>query len=721
MVSIVYPHEPPPAGTVLSTEATSFPPDLSARLSIHQLVKNAHETGGRNVFWTTDVATELPIRVADYGPGSEAPITVIESFADTVRRYKTRAALFWQKAYGQPNTPWESLTWQQFWNEVCRFAKGLIAVGFPDYARVCILGYNAPAWFIAELGAMFAHGISVGIYTTNQADAVGHILEDTEAPVLVIDTVEQLNKVATLKRQGRAKTLRVVVMYAERPPALADLDPAMSSVTVLFWDDFMAKSAAVRERDLTARMEAARPGQCCSLCYTSGTTGVPKGVMLSHDNMTWVAGQCTASAKYDNDDCAVSYLPLSHIAGQMIDVFIPLASGMAVFFAAPDALRGTLMDTVREVRPTFFFAPPRIWEKIEEKMKAIGAQSTGLRKRLAEWAKAVGSRGTNALLEGDKVPFGFSIAERLVFSKVREALGFDRCRGFGAGAAPLPKATQEYFLSLGIPICDMYGMSESPGPSTLNINIPKRFRVGSPGQTLSGTQLRIDHPDARGHGEICWRGRNVFMGYFKNEEASRQTIDSHGFLHSGDIGYTDSDGFLYITGRIKELLITAGGENIPPVLIENICKEEMPFLSNCQLIGDRKPFLSLLVCLKSEVDENMQPTDTLSVDVAKLMRTRGVANPPTSVRAAATHPVIQELLAEGIQRVNSRATSRAQQIRKWRVLPADFTVASGELTPTLKLKRPVVLQKYNALVNEIYEGADTNNAAGVGGGPMAKL
>eukprot|EP00920_Eleutheroschizon_duboscqi_P002664 GHVT01006247.1.p2 GENE.GHVT01006247.1~~GHVT01006247.1.p2 ORF type:complete len:340 (-),score=28.81 GHVT01006247.1:716-1735(-) len=262
------------------------------------------------------------------------------------------------------------------------------------------------------------------------------------------------------------------------------------------------------------------------------------------------------------------------------------------------------------------------------------------------------------------------------------------------------QSTQKYFLSLGMPICDVFGMSECTGPETFSLPKPGWFRPGSIGRALPGTELIVFKPDSCGIGEICWRGRNVFIGYFKNKEATRKTVDDYGFLHSGDLGYVDDDGFVYITGRIKELLITAGGENVAPTAVEALLKVEMPFISNCQVIGDGRRFLALLLSLSCTPDSMHRPTRKLSAEVIALIRSRGSSCRTTD--EAARDPVLNKLIREGIKRANAKAVSRAQLIRAWRVIPDDFTQEGGELTPTLKLRRRKVLEKYKHLVDEMY-------------------
>ncbi|ELT97844.1 hypothetical protein CAPTEDRAFT_161718 [Capitella teleta] len=454
---------------------------------------------------------------------------------------------------------------------------------------------------------------------------------------------------------------------------------------------------------LEARIKAQAPNKCCTLIYTSGTTGNPKGVMLSHDNMTWtanVAGQ-TAKLLY-GEEVALSYLPLSHIAAQMLDIYMPLFYGAVCYFAQPDALKGSLLATLKEVRPTLFFGVPRVWEKFQEGLIKMGRQNTGMKKKVAAWAKGVGLKGNMAIMNGrTSKPFGWTVANAMVFKKVQQGLGLDRCKYCLTGAAPITRETLDFFMSLNIPLLELYGMSESCGPHT--ISFPWKYNVTSVGVEFLGVSTKLANPDKDGEGEICMGGRHVFMGYLNMEDKTRETLDEDGWLHTGDIGRRDKNGFLYITGRIKELIITAGGENVAPVPVEDIVKEELPIVSNCMLIGDKKKFLSILLTLKTEVDsDTMLPLDQLTLEAQDWCRQRGSKATTVSEILDSKDEAVLRGIQEGIDRSNARSTSRAQKMQKWSILPKDFSIPGDELGPTLKLKRPVVANLYKSTIEAFY-------------------
>ncbi|KFQ30797.1 Long-chain-fatty-acid--CoA ligase ACSBG2, partial [Merops nubicus] len=417
-------------------------------------------------------------------------------------------------------------------------------LGLERFHGVCILGFNSAEWFIADIGAILAGGFAVGIYTTNSPEACRYVAENCSANVVVVENHKQLQKI--LEVQDKLPQLKAIVQYGEE---LKEKRPNLYS-----WSEFMELGKDVPDAQLQEIIKSQKPNQCCTLIYTSGTTGQPKGVMLSHDNLTWTASMAgrflMLEEAQEKQELVISYLPLSHIAAQMTDIWTAITFGVQVFFAQPDALKGSLVDTLREVRPTAFLGVPRVWEKIEEKMKSIGAKSSALRRKVASWAKGVGLQTNLKRMNGSsEVPLNFRLATHLVYRRVRRAVGLDRCTRCYTGAAPITRETLEFFLSLNIPLFELYGMSESSGPHT--VSLPQAFRLTSCGKEITGCRTLIQEPDSDGNGEICFSGRHIFMGYLNMEGKTKEAIDEEGWLHSGDLGRHDKDGFLYVTGRIK--------------------------------------------------------------------------------------------------------------------------------------------------------------------------
>lgn len=321
--------------------------------------------------------------------------------------------------------------------------------------------------------------------------------------------------------------------------------------------------------------------------------------MLSHDNVTFNAqaiGNRLPNMSAGNE-CLISYLPLSHIAAQMVDIFTSILFAVTIYFADKDALKGSLVKTLQEAQPTRFIGVPRVYEKIYEKMMAIGSQITGLKKFIATWAKNVTLQHWQEAIEGkDNQSIQYRLARNLILAKAKQALGLSRCRTLASAAAPMSVEIKQYFMSLDLPIIEAFGMSESGGAHC--VSNTDSFNLQTVGKTLNGVETKFMNKDDNGHGEICMRGRHVFMGYINELAKTQEALDEEGWLHSGDLGYVDANGFVYVTGRIKELIITAGGENIPPVHVEHLVKKELPAVSNAFLVGDKKKFLTMLLSLK---------------------------------------------------------------------------------------------------------------------------
>lgn len=460
------------------------------------------------------------------------------------------------------------------------------------------------------------------------------------------------------------------------------------------WEEAMSIETESVEGEYRERKASAAVNECCCIIYTSGTVGQPKGVMLSNDNLTFnTANIVEGLGNLERGrEVFVSYLPLAHLAAQMADVFIPLAIGATVYFADKDALKTSLLPTLLHARPTFFLGVPRVFEKIHEKMIAIGSRAGVVKRTIGAWARQVVLRHH---LGSAPNSLQYRIAKKLVVDRVKQALGFDRCKTFLTGAAPLDDDTRGFFLSLDMPIIDGYGMTESSSVHSLTT---LKCPIG--GKALRGTQTKIFNPDADGHGEICMRGRHVFMGYVNESEKTLETIDDGRWLHSGDRGLIDRDGNIHVTGRFKELLVTAGGKNIPFAVIESRVRSECSAISNALLVGDRKRFLSILLTLKTEANEDGTPSDRLAAETLEWLATFGVS--AEKVCETQKSQKTLDAIHEVIDRVNEKAPSSDHRIRKFAILPEDFSIATGELTPTMKVKRNFVLTKHRDLIDELY-------------------
>ncbi|XP_046857270.1 long-chain-fatty-acid--CoA ligase ACSBG2-like [Xenia sp. Carnegie-2017] len=640
-------------------------------------------------FWSVSPNGAVKLRIGATKYDSDEPITVHELFKRTVEKSGIAFALAVKR-----DGKWEKWTYKRYMQECRTAAKGFIKLGLNEFGGVAIIGFNSPEWIISNIGAIFARGLATGVYTTNSPEACKYVLENSRTRIAVVENKIQLDKI--LKIWDQLPDLKAVIQY------LGEVEDK-SNPNVYTWEDFMKLGEACDDTELDARITALKPNECCTLVYTSGTTGTPKGVMLSHDNLVF-SGRMSSqwvNLRYENEH-AISFLPLSHIAAQILDIHMSIINAGTVWFAKPDALKGSLGETLKEVRPTVLFAVPRVWEKIMAKLQEAGRSTTGMKKRVSSWAKGVGLRGHMNLEKGRSLPLSWGLANALVFKKVRIALGLDRCRIMASGAAPITMETLRYFQSLDMPLFEAYGMSECAG----SLTVGKRGKniTGSVGSLVNGFYCKIDDPDEDGNGEICALGRHVFMGYLNNEEKTKEVLDEDGYLHTGDIGKCDENGFYFITGRIKEIIITAGGENIAPIPIEAQIKLELPVISNVVLIGDKRKFLSCLITIKCEMDlDSGEPKDELAGAAKVWCEQNGAQITTVSEFLQMEDDKLTKAIQNGIDRYNEQAVSRAQKVQKWCILEKDFSIPGGELGPTMKLRRPIIYKMYSSKIDALYE------------------
>ena len=588
-------------------------------------------------------------------------LTVMEVFDRTANKQKDLPAL----KYKQGGS-WKTKSWSEYRDEVRAAAKAFIKLGLEPGKGVSIIGFNCPQWMIADLAAIFAGGCPAGIYTTNSPEQCQYVASHSESQIAVVENREQLDKFKKVRDQ-MPELKALVMMYGDD-----DADDVHS------WQEFLKLGEGVSDEDLDARIKAQKPDDACTYIYTSGTTGDPKAVIISHDNITWTTQTAFDVLGRAETDVVISYLPLSHIAEQVISLHGPMVTeGMVAFAESVEQLG----DNLREVRPTLFFAVPRVWEKIQAKIVQAASKNTGLKKKIGAWARSVGLDGGYADQKGESRPLLYGLADKMVFSRVRQQLGLDRCRMQISAAAPISKDTLDFFLSLGVPIMEVYGMSECTGPAT--VSVPDNYKTGYVGRTMPGCETKIAED-----GEILMRGRHVFKGYFKNEAATQETIDKDGWLHSGDIGEIDGDGFLKITDRKKDLLITAGGENIAPQVIEGKLKA-IPAVSQAVVVGDRKKHLSALLTIdETKLDEAIEAAGAKAKTMAE----------------AADDPKMHEWMMKQVNDVNG-GLAKVQTIKKIKILPADLSIEGGELTPTMKVKRKIVNKKYADAIEAFYPEA----------------
>jgi long-chain acyl-CoA synthetase len=554
--------------------------------------------------------------------------------------------------------------WRGYAGAVRQAARALMGLGFRPGQHLAILGFNRPEWLIGYLGAMAAGGAAAGIYTTSSPDQVAYVAGHAEAPVVIVEGQAQLDKVLA-RRTDLPALHRVVTMRGA---------PRSADPMVLSWEDFLAAGEQVAEGEVDARLAGLSGSDAATLVYTSGTTAAPKGVVLTHDNLTWTADQARGVFSLGPDDVILSYLPLSHVAEQMYAVHVAVSFGYPVAFAESiEALR----DNLAEVRPTLFFGVPRVWDKFTAAVRERLASTEGMKARLARWAMGTATRAVQAKNRGEVLGAGlaaqYGLARRLFHHRVKRALGLDRCHFAASGAAPADPATLEFLAGLDLPVYEVYGLSETSGPATWNR--PGQTRFGTVGPAYPGVELRIADD-----GEILVKGGNVFARYHRDPEGTAAAFQD-GWFATGDLGSVDEEGFLSVVGRKKEIIVTAGGKNVAPAPLEAGLKHH-PLIGEALVVGDRRPYLCALVSLDAEA-------------AAAFAVAHGISG------SLPDAPEVEVEVSEAVARVNE-SLARAAQIKRFRVLPRSFSLEEGELTGTLKVKRQVVETHFAREIEAMY-------------------
>lgn len=561
---------------------------------------------------------------------------------------------------------WVPTDWKTYVADVETAARAMIHLGVKKGESPSILGFNAPSWTTAHVAAMMCGCMPSGIYTTNSASEVAYIVGHAESPLLFIENTLQWEKVQKVRDQLPA--LRHVVLFDGHPP--------IDDPLVMTWQAFMACGDMSHQEALDQRLDGLTNDDVATLIYTSGTTGPPKAVMLTHGNLFATAKIAESISGAAATDHVLSYLPLSHIAEQVFSVHGPSYLGYAVYFATS---LDELLDNLKEVQPTVIFGVPRIWEKFYEGISTKLGAATGVKKTMAGWAQSVGRAAAPYRMRGE-YPTGllglqYRLANKLVFSKLKEAIGLAGARVCISGAAPIDGHVLEFFSSLDILVQEVYGQSEDCGPTTFN-QIGK-IRFGTVGTAVPGMELVIADD-----GEVLARGANVFVGYYKDPDATAEALSPEGWMHTGDLGVIDEEGFLTITGRKKDIIITAGGKNIAPKNIETALKRH-PMINEAVVIGDRRRFLSALITLEPERAEEWA-------------REQGVPLENLHSNAA-----LRQVVQSHVDAINEDF-AQVEQVKRFAVLAKNFSVETGELTPSLKVKRRIVYAQHSAAIEEMY-------------------
>lgn len=572
---------------------------------------------------------------------------------------------------------WRSTSYAQYATEVRLAARALISLGFQAGQRVCILGFNRPEWTTLDLAVMAAGGAPAGIYTTSSADEAEYILNHAEAPLVLVEDEAQLRKIEQ-KRDSLPHLKHIITMRGVK----------VSSPGVMTWEDFLARGDATSEKEVDERVVALEPQGLATLIYTSGTTGPPKAVMLSHENLSWTADALREVAFNGAGDGkmvpevarTLSYLPLSHVAEQMVTIHCAVTMGNTVYFAES---MEKLVDNLKDCRPHLFFGVPRVWEKFHTVIQQKLAAATGPKAKIAAWARSVGAQVNAKRAKGEPITgllaVQYKLATRGVFQKTKEAVGLQDALILVSGAAPIAREVLEFLSTLDLFIQEIYGQSEGSGPTSFNL--AQRAKFGSVGVPIPGCDVRIAED-----GEIIAKGKNVFLGYFKDEAATNATLNSDGFLLTGDLGKIDEDGFVWITGRKKEIIITAGGKNITPKNIEESIKTGTDVVAECVVIGDRRKFLSMLVWLDTEASK-------------RFLDRKGHIAPAALHESPELRAEVQRVIDAGNEKL-----ARVEQVKKFTLCARPLGIDTGELTPTLKVKRAKVSLNFAKEIESMYEG-----------------
>jgi len=683
--------------------------------------------------------------------------TIISKLKSAVEKHGDKPALRWESEsktkYDTENNKypdsdarsnWNILTWKEYYNKIQQFGTALINCGVKINDNsgksdvmtesVGIWGFNSAEWIIASVGGMYAGAISMGIYPTDTMETVTYKINHANTSVVCVDSEEKIKKI--LEVADQLPNLRYLVIWGDNYKNYKYPDPSTDKIKIVHWDNFLSTDSVLESPAFIT------PSRCCVYVYTSGTTGKPKACMLCHDNLLFTTtGVCYYLNKMgvEGEERILSYLPLTHVAGFLIDIICPIYLSAGTFTGGKgyasvsmarsyDLKKGTLGGRLTCIEPTLFLGVPRVWEKISSKLKAKGAAKGACIRKIAGWAKGKGLvNGKNLQLGGSGKKPSFYGCANILLAKIKKALGLNEVKYCVTGAAPIARDLLEYYASLGLNLLELYGMSETAGVQTANFLSKDEACInwGSVGCPLQGADVRIydengsDVFNADGtpvdpkitEGEIVFRSRSIMMGYLANKALGEEHVQeiigknksamtSDGYLKSGDKG-TIINGMFKITGRYKELIITAGGENIAPVPIENHIKFLCPAISNVIMIGDKKKFNICLVTLKSKG----QPPGTNDLDAEAL----SVDSSIKTISDAMDSTIFTNTIKSAIENTNNNkevCVSRPCKIQKFTILPCDFSDSTGELTPTLKLKRSVTQEKYTSLIDEMYASSD---------------
>jgi len=575
-------------------------------------------------------------------------------------------------AYSDPvEEGWSTLTYSQARQRVLEIAAGFAALGLEPGEAVALMMVNRSEHVLADLGAVHAGGVSCSVYSTFAPEQVAFVAGDVEARIAVLGGPADLARWEPVL--DGLPGLRKIIM----------LEGAPAGDRFLAWDDFLAlgrETLAADPAAVDARWQAVTADDVLTVLYTSGTTGNPKGVPLTHSNVFFEVVATTRMADLPNNGTQISYLTYAHIAERVLSLYLPLFKFSHTHFCTDLTQLGA---TLGQVKPMLFFGVPRVWEKMMARLQALLAtqpeeQQEGVRRAMAAGLAYI-EANQYGRTPSPEVLAAYEQADAALLSIIRSMIGFDNAGWLATAAAPMPLEVQRFFAGLGLRILDVYGMTETTGAFTANA--PERFKLGTVGQAGPGVEVRIAED-----GEIITRSPANTRGYLGRPEATAELLDEDGWLHTGDVGSIDEDGFVSILDRKKELIITSGGENISPANIENHLKEH-PLIGQALAYGDSRPYPVAILTLDGEVAPGWAQANGISF---------------TTLADLAEHPDVLKTVEGAIAAANQKL-ARVQQIKRWRLLPVEWTAESAELTPSLKLKRRVIHSRYAEIIDGMYE------------------
>ncbi|XP_035578044.1 long-chain-fatty-acid--CoA ligase ACSBG2-like isoform X4 [Zalophus californianus] len=612
-------------------------------------------------YWTSKRDGEVHLRQEDAFT-SQAPITVHDMVMNTAIKYANYIALGSKHRNG-----WHLLTYIEYYEECRRAAKAFLKLGLERFHSVGIMGLNSEEWAIASIGAIMAGGFSVGILSTSSPKACQVIAESSEMDIFVVDNDRQLQKIIQI--QGSLKHLKAIVQYKEE---------------IRTWLQNLYSTASRKTRWIRS-LTPKSPTSAVPWSTACRSQAPPKAMMLSHDNITWTTVATAQRLSYkcppEEQEILVSYLPLSYMGAQLFDMWVSISVAGALYFAQPDALRIAGQPEDR----------PALVDPVPEEDGPVGHVA-----------------GTQDKQEADvqtHSPLCFSLAKRLTFNRARRFLGLHHCRQYFNLGLGLSRATLDYFLSLNMPIFELYGLSESTGIHTLSRQ--QDFRLLSCGKSLPNTHTKTQKHNEEGIGDIYIWGRNIFMGYLNDEENTQEKIDAHGWLHTGDLGFLDTDEFLYVVGNARDIITLSSGERINPNPIEERVKRYIPIVRYVVLVGQDAPYLCALLTLKCQVNTDTgEPRNALTSEAVAFCRQLRSQSTRLSDIVYDGDPVVLEFISQGIDAANAEVPSDSAKIIKWTILRTDFSMVGGELGATTKLKRAMVARMYQAEIERLYEEAD---------------